>query len=90
MAIDWDDDSPLDPAKIAELIERTGLTQEKFAAMVEMSQPHVSKLKRGAAPVLEGPTRVLLRWLFAVYGIEGGRAPHPGIPVKQVQLRAAD
>lgn len=90
MADVWDDGPVIGPEQIQELIRRMGLSQTDFAERVlEQSQPHVNKLVNGKAPLVRGSTRVLLRWLMAVYGVEGGRAPVPGIPVPKVPLRAS-
>jgi transcriptional regulator with XRE-family HTH domain len=84
----WDSGSPIEPGHIDELMVRMGLNQSQLARVMEISQQHVNRLVNGKAEVLEGPTRVLLRWLFAVYGIDGGRAPTPTIPVEILPSRA--
>ena len=86
MGTTWDDGPPVEPWQIEELMRRMGLGQTSFAEAIEVSQQHVNRLVKGKSPVVPGSTRVLLRWLLAVYGIEGGRAPTPGIPVTQAPL----
>lgn len=77
----WDDGAEISPSQLEELMARMGLNQSELADLLELSQPHVNALIRGRKTVTYGSTRVLLRWLFAVHGIEGGRPAHPRIPV---------
>lgn len=76
----WDDEPDLDGRLIAELRDqRMRLSKKDFGAVVGMTYGHVYKLENGA--LKRGSTRVLLRWLYAVFGLPGGRPPHPSIPV---------
>lgn len=83
----WDEGPGITGAHVEELRVRMGLNQTELGKVLEVGQGHVSNWITGRKPVVEGPSRVLLRWLFEVYGVEGGRAPTPKIPVSRVPLR---
>ena len=89
MARIWDDHDEIQPEQLAELMERMGLNQQEMAEVLEVTYGHFNNLLRGRRPVQPGPTRVLVRWLFDVYGVAGGRPAHPMIPRTRVPLRAA-
>lgn len=70
---------------IKELRRRMGgLTQQDFAAVVQMSKGHVAALEQGEYKVM-GATQVLILWLLSVHGL-GGRTPHPSIPLLIIPL----
>lgn len=79
----WSEGEPIEAEQIKALMEAMGLNQSQFAEMAELSQPYANRLVNANREVVKGPLRVLLRWLFAEYGIEGGRAPVPSIAVKK-------
>lgn len=82
----WDDEPDLDARHIGELRTRMGLTKKRdFAAVVGVTYGWVHNLERDPDALKRGATRVLLRWLYAVYGLPGGRPPHPSIPVLPVE-----
>lgn len=85
----WDDEKEIEPAQIAELMERMGLNQTEFAEVLESTPGNVNNLLHGRRQVQRGSMRVLLRWLFDAYGVSGGRPAHPKIPRTRVPLRAA-
>jgi DNA-binding transcriptional regulator YiaG len=76
----WDDEPELDGRKISELRARMGFKKKKdFAAVLGVTYGHVYRLEHGG--LTRGSTRVLLRWLYSVFDLPGGRPPHPSIPV---------
>jgi DNA-binding transcriptional regulator YiaG len=77
----WNDEPDLDGCHIGELRDRMGLSKKAFAAVVGMTYGHVYKLEKVPGALKRGSTRVLLRWLYAVFGLPAGRPPHPSIPV---------
>ena len=81
----WEDEPNLDGRHIDELRTRMGLKKKDFAAVVGMTYGWVYKLENDPDALKRGATRVLLRWLYAVYGLPGGRPPHPSIPVVPVE-----
>lgn len=82
----WDDEPHLDGRHIGELRTRMGLTKKKdFAAVVGVTYGWVDNLEKDPDALKRGATRVLLRWLYAIYGLPGGRPPHPSIPVVPVE-----
>lgn len=85
MGVMWGDGPAVDPSQIVELIARMGVSQTEFAEVLEVTQQHVNRMVNGKAPIVRGSTRVLLRWLMAVYGIAEGRPPTPVIPVRMVR-----
>ena len=80
----WDPEPPIDASQVQELISQMGLTQVQFAEVMNVTQPTVNRWVKAKAPV-EGPASVLMRWLFAVYGIQGGRTPTPKIPLQRIK-----
>lgn len=80
----WDDEPELDARHIDELRRRMGIKKKKdFAAVLGVTYGYVYRLENEPDVLKRGSTRVLLRWLYAVFGLPGGRAPHPSIPVAQ-------
>lgn len=77
----WDEGAEIAPSQLEELMARMGLSQAELADVLEVTVGHLNNLLHGRREVIYGPTRVLIRWLFAVYGVEGGRPAHPKIPV---------
>jgi transcriptional regulator with XRE-family HTH domain len=89
MGATWGDGPPIEPSEVKELIDLMGMSQTEFAEVLEVTQQHVNRMVNGKSPIVRGSTRVLLRWRFSVYGIEGGRPPTPIIPVRRVQGASA-
>lgn len=84
MSTTWSESEPITPEQIKALMEAMGFdNQTKFADVFEVTQQYVNRLLNGKQQVSNGPMRVLLRWLFAEYGIDGGRPPVPSIRVPQ-------
>lgn len=83
MAGTWSEGAPVEAEQIRALMTAMGLNQSQFAEMMELSQPYVNRLVNGKSDVAKSPLRVLLRWLFAEYGIGGGRPPVPSIRVEK-------
>lgn len=80
----WDDEPELDARHIDELRRRMGMKKKKdFAAVLGLTYGYVHRLENEPDVLKRGSTRVLLRWLYAVFGFPGGRPPHPSIPVVQ-------
>ena len=79
----WDDEPDLDGRHIDALRTRMGLRKKDFAAVLGMTYGWVYKLENDPGALKRGSTRVLLRWLYAIFGLPGGRPPHPSIPVVQ-------
>ncbi|MDB4950441.1 MAG: hypothetical protein JWM27_3090 [Gemmatimonadetes bacterium] len=78
----WDDEPELDASLLADLRARMGFKKKKdFAKVLGITYAYVHNLETGRAELGRGTLRVLLRWLYAVYGLPGGRPPHPSIPV---------
>jgi transcriptional regulator with XRE-family HTH domain len=84
----WAEGEEITPEQIEELRVRMGLTQAELAQVLEVTLGHVNNLLHGRRPVVKSSTRVLLRWLFAVYDVQGGRPPTPKITV--TRIRAAE
>ena len=56
------------------------MTQAELGEVIGMTREHVAKIERGTYPVSE-QTRILVLWLMSIYGMPGGRPPHPSIPL---------
>lgn len=80
-ATTWDDEPELDGSHIGELRRRMGLNDKNFAAVLGLTYGHVYNLENIPTAMKRGSARVLLRWLYSVFDLPGGRPPHPSIPI---------
>lgn len=56
------------------------MTQEAFGEVIGVTRQHVAAMEKGRYPISE-QTRILLLWLMSIYGLPGGKPPHPSIPI---------
>lgn len=81
----WEDSGRITPEQVKALMSAMGFdtNQTKFAKVLNVTPSYINHVLSGRKDVRNGPLQVLLRWLFAEYGIDGGRAPVPSIRVRR-------